>query len=351
MKRFLRLFLYLLIFVILLIGVFLAILTIQDYSPEAETFIYRSNDKSASIHYDQSYSVMTWNIGYAGLGEDMDFFYDGGSGVRTDPSAFERNLDNILGFMKGADTVDFFFVQEADIDARRSFYVNEFDLIQENLNYANFIFAKNYDAPYVPVPPSSPMGKVVSGLMCMSKYKPFESVRYSYPDNYSWPKHLFLLDRCYLLNRYSLPNQKELLLINTHNSAYDDGSLRQAQFNILLEVMLSEYKKGNYVIAGGDWNMNPPGFDESMISSADVTMTVRPLLDEESIPKDWIVAYDPEVPTNRDLSLPYVKGTTATTIIEYFICSPNIEVIRVKALNLGFENSDHNPVWMEFTFH
>ena len=36
--------------------------------------------------------ILCWNIGYGGLGDDMDFFYDGGTQVRT---SRERTLANI----------------------------------------------------------------------------------------------------------------------------------------------------------------------------------------------------------------------------------------------------------------
>ena len=66
-----------------------------------------------------------------------------------------------------------------------------------------------------------------------------------------------MLDRCFLLSRLALPDGKELVLINTHNEAFDDGSQRNQQMAVLKELMLKEYEKGNYVITGGDWNLNP----------------------------------------------------------------------------------------------
>ena len=69
-----------------------------------------------------------------------------------------------------------------------------------------------------------------------------------------------MLDRCFMVNRYPLENGKELLVINTHNEAFDPGEIRKAQMAYLKEFLLSEYAKGNYIIAGGDWNMSPPDF-------------------------------------------------------------------------------------------
>jgi len=350
MKRLLRFLLYVIILLILIIGTFLIVLTIQDYRPPAEKIIYQSQDQVPVLDTGQTYTVMTWNIGYGGLGKDMDFFYDGGSRVRTDQSTFNQNIEQIMQFLQAARKVDFLFVQELDLIARRSYGVNQFDMMQARLEFAHFAFAKNYDVAFVPIPICNPMGKVLSGLASLSRYKPFESVRYVFPGNYSWPKHLFLLDRCFILNRYQLPDERELVLINTHNSAFDDGNLRKEQLEILVDVMSREFERGNYVVAGGDWNMNPPGFDESLIYTGDATMSIQPALDKQSFPEGWSIVYDTKVPTNRDLSVPYLKGLTPITIIDFFVCSPNIKVMAVQGVNLGFACSDHNPVIIQFTF-
>ena len=48
-------------------------------------------------------------------------------------------------------------------------------------------------------------------------------------------------------------NGHKLILINSHMSAYDKGGkMRVKQLRLLNSVMESEYKKGNYVIVGGD---------------------------------------------------------------------------------------------------
>jgi endonuclease/exonuclease/phosphatase family metal-dependent hydrolase len=58
----------------------------------------------------------------------------------------------------------------------------------------------------------------------------------------------------------------------------------------------------------------------------------------------WQFIYDPEMPTNRDVDMPYRKGKTKTTIIDFFVVSPNVTVESVKTIDTGFENADHQPV-------
>jgi hypothetical protein len=58
----------------------------------------------------------------------------------------------------------------------------------------------------------------------------------------------------------------------------------------------------------------------------------------------WKFAFDPEVPTNRKLKSKYNPDKTYTTVIDYYLVSPNIEIVEVKGLDLKFQNSDHQPV-------
>ena len=190
------------------------------------------------------------------------------------------------------------------------------------------------------------MGKVKSGLMTLSKYCPDRVVRHSFPGNYSWPMSLFMLDRCFLVNRYTLSNQKELLVINTHNSAYDDGSLRARQMDYLRSFLLSEYEKGNYVIVGGDWNQTPYGQEAELPSHRFDTDNLIYMEKDYPAP-GWTWAFDPLVPTNRRVSIPYDRSNSLTTIIDCYLLSPNIVLEHVKTIDLDFRNSDHQPVELQ----
>jgi endonuclease/exonuclease/phosphatase family metal-dependent hydrolase len=52
----------------------------------------------------------------------------------------------------------------------------------------------------------------------------------------------------------------------------------------------------------------------------------------------------------RDNATPYVKGETFETVIDGFLISPNLEIINTKTHDLGFKNSDHNPVTVTLKF-
>lgn len=324
---------------------FLLVFTILDYRPPEKETLYRS--ESPDIIADSVFRVCSWNLGFAGLDSLMDFFYDGGTMVRPEEELVERNIEKISTYLRRFRGIDFYLLQEVDVNSKRSYGNNMYTRFEQQFKSFHSSFGTNYKVGFVPVPLTEPMGKVFSGLQTISLYAPESVDRYSFPGNYAWPKNLFMLDRCFLVNRYPMAGGKEMIIINTHNSAYDDGSLRKKQLDYLRTFLLNEYAAGNYVIVGGDWNMSPPGFvpefREDVFDTIDVSYIPENYPDE-----DWQWAYDPAVPTNRRLMEPYVKGETPTTVIDFFLLSPNLELQGVNGRYLKFAYSDHSPVFMRF---
>jgi endonuclease/exonuclease/phosphatase family metal-dependent hydrolase len=317
--------------------------TFSDYKPEKQEIVFDSPKTDVFPEWPEI-DLMIWNIGYCGLSSDMDFFYDGGKKVRTSREQVLANLKNVISELQSNDTMEFFLLQEVDVSSKRSYGICEFDSIESSLpNYQSF-FGKNYDVFFVPLPPSDPMGKVLSGLQTLSKSPPSSSVRWSYPGKFAWPKSLFMLDRCFLVNRYPMAGGNELVVINTHNSAYDAGGiLRTQEMNYLKNFLLAEYEKGHYVIVGGDWNQSPPGYKceytTDVFDNEDFTV-----IPDAYLPDDWKWVFDPSGASNRRVKIPYERGKTTTTIIDFYLLSPNVEALTVNTLDLKFDNSDHQPV-------
>jgi endonuclease/exonuclease/phosphatase family metal-dependent hydrolase len=314
---------------------------ISDYQPEEKEIIFTS-EKTDKLNDTLELSFITWNIGYCGMDKNMDFFYDGGTKVFTPREVCISNLQGVKKFLTENVSADFFLIQEIDRGSKRSYYINEYDSLKNTLrNYSSF-FAKNYDVFFVPVPPASPMGKVLSGVTTFSKYTPSSSVRYSFPGEYGFPKQLFMLDRCFLVNRYPLTNGKELLVINTHNEAFDPGEIRKAQMAYLKNFLLKEYMNGNYIIAGGDWNQTPPEFKSAFAGNK--TDTTQMVIPADYLPADWKWLYDNTTPSERNVLSAYDPASTTTNIFDFFLISPNVVKVSVEGIQLNFENSDHNPV-------
>jgi endonuclease/exonuclease/phosphatase family metal-dependent hydrolase len=325
----------------------LVYLSVTEYKPGPEVKLPLSTKGIAVPGYVRTVNLLSWNIGYGGLGKEMDFFYDGGKRVRSSFPDYQRYLNGIVGTLSRMDTVDFFLLQEVDQAARRSYNTDQAGILSAAYPEFNASFALNYDVNFIPFPFQDPMAGVHAGLMTLSRFRPAEAVRLASPLNFSWPKRLFFMDRCLLLNRYAIHGDTSLVVINIHNSAWAEGAeLRKAEIALLRKVILEEYKKGNYVIVGGDWNLNPPGFNPTAYLGGDKVWIMPPPIGKDFMPAGWQWACDTQTPTNRDVSAAYHKGKTLSTVIDFFLLSPNIRLLSVKNLNLGFENSDHNPVYL-----
>ncbi len=339
--KYLKYIILLVLSMVVLFALFLLYGTLSDYRPDEETLV--SGRPEVPVLKDSIFDLVIWNIGYCGLGRGMDFFYDGGEQVRSEEALVMANLHEVMEYTNGLDTCDFFLFQEVDIESKRSYRINQLDTLLKGMEGCHAAFGKNYDVFFVPLPVTSPYGRVLSGLVTLSRGEPLSSVRYSYPGNYSWPKGTFMLDRCFLVNRYPIAGGRELLVVNTHNSAYDDGSLRKGQMDYLHDFLLDEYHKGNHIIVGGDWNQTPPGFEPAFAHNIFDTVQLA-LIEEDYLPGDWTWFYDPAVPTNRRLAIPYDPARSPTTVIDFYLLSPNIIPLEIKGADLGFGPSDHHPV-------
>lgn len=361
MKNALRILVRVVLAIVLIFLVYMVVViaqgTINDYQPEEEIVLEADQSSSTTAIADSVLSFFIWNIGYGGLGEESDFFYEdagmlfsGSSMVHAPKEAVDKNVKGVYEVVKQTKS-DFFLLQEVDRNSKRSYYTNEYEGIQGILPDYSAYFGLNYKVDRVPLPVMEPWyvyGRVNSGIASLSRFQPQSSKRIQLPGEYDWITRIFQLDRCLLVQRYPHQNGKELVVINLHNSAYDKGGvLKKQQMEALQKLLLAEYEKGNYVIAGGDWNQCPPffKFDSFIKKTGDFEPPIN--IDPDFLPEGWLWVYDASVPTNRNIKDPFVYGKTFVTLIDFFLISPNIRVLKAKGLRQNFKFSDHQPVWME----
>jgi endonuclease/exonuclease/phosphatase family metal-dependent hydrolase len=193
------------------------------------------------------------------------------------------------------------------------------------------------------------IGKVESGIVVASSFKVNNAVRIQLPGEFSWPVRLANLKRALIVSRLPVEgSDKELVVINGHLSAYDDGSMRTQEMERLKGIMAEEYGKGNYVIVGGDFNQTFPEAD-GLFPVTDTSNFVAPVISGDFLPAGFRFAVDLTLPTSRLLNKPYNPSdpTMQYYLIDGFIISDNITLNSVTTLNLNFRYSDHNPVVME----
>lgn len=296
---------------------------------------------------DSTFTFMIWNLGYGGLGKEVDFFYDGGKMVTSPKEHVLKNNEGMKSFLAQNKEVDFIMLQEADRNSKRSWKIDQVDQFAKVLPEHNYAFAVNYQVQYLPFPFTNPIGKVYGGLQTLSRYTPVETKRIALPGITDFPRKIFYLERCLLMQRYKLANGKELIVINTHFEAYDDGSVKKEQMALTKKILEEEYAKGNYVVLGGDWNIAPPAFNvHSWEKEPEDDQLYLKNNDPNYIP-GWSYDYDSTTATNRKNKFVFDKAKTFTTVIDYYFTSPNIQVEEIKGIDLGFDFSDHQPVKMK----
>jgi endonuclease/exonuclease/phosphatase family metal-dependent hydrolase len=332
---------------LLLIGGIL-FLTITEYKPEASESLPIANNQHQLIETEQPLSVLSMNIGYGALDKDQDFFMDGGSGVRTaSEDDVKENMKGIRDFFEKIDA-DMFLLQEVDLKSHRSYRLNQKEYLLETVS-GTAAFAYNFKVPFVPIPPQEPIGKVESGLLTISSFQTTSAERIALPIPFKWPVRAANLKRCLLVERLPVADSdKELVLINLHLEAYDDGGGKAAQTNMLMDLLNAEYAKGNYCIAGGDFNQTFPGMNEKF-PIINQEYFAPGILSEDMLNPGWQYAFDGETPSCRLLNQPYTGNAENTQyyVIDGFIVSPNVELLSVETIDMDFEFSDHNPVKIE----
>lgn len=356
-KIFLKTVLWAAAVAVALVLVFLAVGVMTDFRPGGREPVYEYAGKwlcgssggysgvavpeSGKIIPD-TLKIVTWNIGYGGLGDDMDFFYDGGTRMRCSEERTSENLAAIVSELKSMDA-DIYLLQEVDEASRRSYMINELELLREAFPDYCLYFAYNYKSFFVPIPLSNPLGKVSSGVAILSRYRPEKAERLSYPSRFPFPVSMFNLKRCLLAAEYRLPDGNRLVIGNTHNTAYDTGGMRLQETDFLAGWADSLCREGAVVLVGGDWNQYPPGYVPSEEETSNPHFVVAPL-DLSGLGACDRVVYDADEKTLRYLDKPFSEGPVQS-VTDYFFISGGLHAGQAEVCgNSGFRHGDHRPV-------
>lgn len=95
--------------------------------------ISQNTEAGNELTTEKNYSALTYNIGFGAYTPDFSFFMDGGK------SSWAKSKDSVKETIKGAGELvafkdpDFALVQEIDLDATRSYHVNEYSILKENI--------------------------------------------------------------------------------------------------------------------------------------------------------------------------------------------------------------------------
>ena len=352
MKKFLK---------ILLIVVLALVLIVAGYFAYVFISFHRLGDMELPVEGDAanktmspgSYKIVSYNIGFGAYESDYGFFMDGGSqSWAWSKDRLDANLKKIADLLKKQEA-DLCLVQEVDIDSTRSYHFDEREYLTSALAGKSYVFAQNYDSPFLFYPITQPHGASRSGIMTFSSAAIASAERVELPIESGLTK-LLDLDRCYSKSRIPLTTGNELVLYNFHLSAYtSDGTIATEQLKLLIADIEKEYESGNYCIAGGDFNKDLLGDSSVYFGKADKEYTWAQPLPDDLFDGTHITLVAPideldPVPSCRNADSAYHEGQLILTI-DGFMVTENVQVDSSAVIDTQFEYSDHNPVEMEFT--
>lgn len=336
------------------------------------------NSFTDTIETGKEFTLTSYNVGFGAYSPNYTFFMDTGYDENGNNTAGTygkgiskedvlKNTDGSVSVVKDLNS-DFYALQEVDIDADRSYHINQKEAFEKTLTSYDNTFAVNFDSAYLFYPLNDPHGKSKAGLATYSKYNITESNRKEYTISTGFSK-FFDLDRCFSVNRIKVSDGKEFVLINSHMSAYDEGgTIRNKQIEELHSFMKAEYDKGNYVIAAGDYNhdliTNNPmytKYDKDNFAYKDIIKQKKPdwlnyMFEEDKTCKfdDGFTIYaDDKEPSCRDCDVTWDRGYTFVSTVDGFIVSKNVKVSSVTTTKVGdngFSYSDHQPTTLKFSF-
>lgn len=357
-----RILIGVLFFLLLCVGGYLLYLEVTYYRIDDKVSLKTQNNRHTDqLQAGQSYTLTTYNIGFGAYEPTYSFFMDTGKmkdgdktrGKYSRAYSRERELANTKGSIRTLMNLDcdFYFVQEADVKATRSYEVNQVQMLQNSLKDYGSIYTSAFHSAYLFYPLTEPHGKTESGLVTFSRYPVTKNIRYQFPVTKNPIVKFTDLDRCFTASYLKVDTKRDLVLVNLHMSAYDKGGvIRQKQLKRLNEFLKSEAEEGNYVIAGGDFNHDIAGSKDLYESGQEIPEWIYQLSDS-----DLAEGYSFVIPENlgevascRGADIPYQKNVTYTAVVDGFLVSDNVKATST-VISTGFAYSDHQPVKLTFS--
>lgn len=351
------------------VGGYVAYVAIQYYRIDDNIGLQIENPRENTVSAGAEYTLVSYNLGFGAYSPEYSFFMD--TGVMNDgtevygkyakgmsKSDVEKNVSGQLSVSKQLNA-DFYFFQEVDEKADRSYNINMLARAREAFPGYSSVYAENFHTANLFYPFSDPIGKTDAGILTLSRYKTDSAVRRSFPVTTAFIDKLFDLDRCFTVNYLPVKDSaKTLVLINLHMSAYDEGgTIRKKQLDMLNAVLKEERDNGNYVVAGGDFNhcLIADNFscDEEALSyfpSGQKTpdWVKNSVLHQSEVAQGYKIHASLNAATCRGADIPYKEGVNYSTVIDGFIVSDNVSVISEATVDTAYAYSDHNPVKITF---
>jgi endonuclease/exonuclease/phosphatase family metal-dependent hydrolase len=255
---------------------------------------------------------MTWNLKFGG--GRIDFFFDcHGNRVLMDSAEVFHNMEGIAKLINQL-SPDILFVQEIDLDSRRSAYINQVQWLLDHTTLNHAVYAPQWRAGHIP---SHGLGRMNSGNAILSRSPLKMARRIALPligDQNRIVRYFYL--RRHLLHAQTTIHGETIQLLNTHLSAYAKDGTKKKQIDQIDGYLDSLTQKNRPFILAGDFNTLPP-YTKQTSRFADSACTEGDFeADDYSHETHWLSAvydhYFPAIPLEqyRKDNSPYFTHTT-----------------------------------------
>ena len=224
---------------VIVLAAYIIYLNATYYRIADNTEVEVENNPASTLRADTAYKAVTYNIGFGAYTPDYTFFLDegikadgtktaGSKGTAVSRESVEACTQGDIELLAGLDP-DFVLLQEVDTDSTRSYQVNQKTAIEQAFAAYGSAYAVNFHSAFLALPLTDMHGIANAGLLMLNDTHVDSAVRRSYPVSDAFPSKFFDLDRCFMVERLPVEGGKELVLINSHMSAYQGGLVRAQQ--------------------------------------------------------------------------------------------------------------------------
>jgi endonuclease/exonuclease/phosphatase family metal-dependent hydrolase len=227
-------------------------------APIVEESVHNDPD-APTLSGSRTLRILTYNVQYL-AGTKYSFFYDGGPDTVASESDVNSTMKEVAEFILAVDA-DFVLLQEVDVNAKRSSYVDQIGGLRAHLSsrYPAFVSSYYWWSRFVPHP--KVWGPVGMKMLVFSKYELGKAYRHRLAQTPGNPLNRdFNIKRAFLEVMVPLRGGTGLILINTHLEAFTKGTdVLQLQVEQIRQYLKALDARGIPWILGGDFNALPPG--------------------------------------------------------------------------------------------
>ena len=276
-------------------------------------------------------TVVSYNIGYlSGLTNNQ--------AVSRTRQLYDDNLATAIAALQSVNP-DLVTLQEVDVEAKRSFNVDQVAAVAQTMQYPQQAIAINWDKRYVPFPywpPSAHFGAILSGQAILSRFpinRHERLVLEKVPGNPFYYNALYL-DRLAQVAEVAI-GDRTLVIINVHLEAFD-GPTRLNQ-TVFVRQLAADYAQQHPVLLLGDFNSALNRDAEGELRSIQTMLEATGFL--------------PATPADQftDVNQFTFPSDTPQYKLDYIFYTPEtIQLEGIRVLNAAAQASDHLPLVMRF---